>query len=89
MRYADLYQDDVAERNLLLLQHPREPNNLWTPILIDFGRAYTSLGNYSLRRPFINEYWLEMLYDAGGDQSVLESVLSEPGVWFELDDVEC
>lgn len=87
MRYADLYQDDVAERNILLLRHSRDPN-LWTPILIDFGRAYTSLGDYSLRRPYINEYWIEMLRDASGDSPMLESVLSEPDVWFELDDVE-
>ena len=86
MRYADLYQPDVAERNVLHLQNSREPS-LWTPVLIDFGMAYASLPGYNLPTPYLKRRWTKMLRDAD-HYSVVDSVLSEPGVWFDEDDVE-
>jgi hypothetical protein len=89
MRYSDLYQYDLVGRNVLHLLHPHEPN-LWTPILIDFNMAYASLPGYRLPPAHLAHKWLRMLYDAGrqSQSSVLDSVLSDPGVWFDEDDVE-
>jgi hypothetical protein len=38
-------------------------------------------------RPYLKRRWTKMLEDAD-HQSVLDSISSDPGVWFDEDDVE-
>lgn len=80
MRYADIYQLDWSEYNLLCL--PDGEGGL-IPVMIDFKFTERSHDGYYVR-PSVDIYRLQSLFE----DFDLEKYLEDPAVWWPADEVE-